>query len=392
MRTEKKKLSWEGADGNVTESKKGKVNGMYILKKIAKSSGTIALAIMLAWTGIQVPGMGNLNGDMNVMTAEAASTTDRLPLWCYMRNSSGVLYTYNNDNLTGQTGYIEPGDYCKILKIYSNGVVYVEYPTSHGKRQKYASADGFFVNVDFSNALGYAGQEFTVYKRSTGNSTMGTVFASDTLTILGNADGRTQVFYKLSDGSGFKCGWIPGEYSISDNNNNTKQITVFRQTDSRWKDKAYGKGPDGKTATLGTAGCGILSYVNAVYYMTGNMIEPSFLADWSVQNGYRINGVGTAYGLYKAFADNCGAKYGFRYIRSAANMKDIQGDLQNGKTAILGVKGHLIACVKYENGKYLILDSYPSSGRGTQSGYRWLTETQFTGKLKVSTIQVIGAR
>lgn len=290
-------------------------------------------------------------------------------------------------------------------------------------------------NVQLSHANGGNFQKFRVVKNSEGYYTVTSVGSGKLLDVAGagktagtnvwqySANGTAaQQWQAVSLGNGYytfisRCNglaldvnggvaafeqniqvWSPNGTDAqkwrlaADSNNNKKQITVFSQRDSRWKDKEYGKGPNGKKATLDSSGCGILSYVNAVYYMTGNMIDPSFLADWSVQNGYRINGVGTSGGLYRAFADRCGSDYGFRYIRSASNIGDIRSDLQNGRTAILGVEGHLIACVSYENGKYLILDSYASSGRGTQSGYRWLTAAEFTGKLKVYSIHVIGTR
>ena len=65
-------------------------------------------------------------------------------------------------------------------------------------------------------------------------------------------------------------------------NSQNKSVTVFSQKDKRWAGVSYGKGPGGKKADLSSAGCGVLSYVNAVYYMTGNFIEPSKLAEWSV--------------------------------------------------------------------------------------------------------------
>lgn len=171
-----------------------------------------------------------------------------------------------------------------------------------------------------------------------------------------------------------------------------KCITVFKQNDKRWKNISYGKGPEGNTANLGSSGCGIFAYVNAVYYMNGNIIDPVFLGNWSVKNGYRVNGQGTSDTLYKAFANYCGDDYNIKYIKSASRLSNIKSDLQNGNVAILHVKGHLIACVNYSNGKYLILDSYPSTNRETSNGYRWLTAEQFTGKLKISNIEVIGSR
>ena len=175
-------------------------------------------------------------------------------------------------------------------------------------------------------------------------------------------------------------------------NSQNKSVTVFSQKDKRWAGVSYGKGPGGKKADLSSAGCGVLSYVNAVYYMTGNFIEPSKLAEWSVDNGYRINGSGTSSGLYKAFADECGEDYGFKYSGSRSSVRDARSHLQNGGTTVIHVPGHLMALAAYDksSGKYLILDSYKSSGRGTkEKGYRWLKESEFKGKLKVSYVKLL---
>lgn len=180
--------------------------------------------------------------------------------------------------------------------------------------------------------------------------------------------------------------------NIADSNAQ-RSITVFSQTDSRWANVSYGRGPGGSRAVLSQAGCGILSYVNAVYYMTGNFIQPSELAAWSVNNGYRINGVGTSLGLYEAFANAYGESYGFKYSGSASSVSAARSHLQSGGTAIISVPDHLMALVAYSDGKYLVLDSYKSSNRGTyQTGYRWLTASEFTGRLAVSSIRLLSKR
>lgn len=188
--------------------------------------------------------------------------------------------------------------------------------------------------------------------------------------------------WKLEQASGSGTGMA--------NNDTQRSITVFSQTDSRWANVSYGLGPGGSGATLSSAGCGILSYVNAVYYMTGNFIQPSELAAWSVNNEYRINGVGTSMGLYKAYANAYGASYGFKYSGSVSRVSSARSHLQSGGAAIISVPNHLMALVAYSDGKYLILDSYKSSNRGTyQTGYRWLTESDFTGRLAVSDIRLL---
>ncbi len=92
--------------------------------------------------------------------------------------------------------------------------------------------------------------------------------------------------------------------------------------------------------------------------------------------------------MYSAFA----SEYGFKYIGSASSVAETTLHLQNGGAAIISVPGHLMALVDHDssNGKYLILDSYKSSNRGTYStGYRWLYASDFTGNLAVCDIRLL---
>ncbi len=157
--------------------------------------------------------------------------------------------------------------------------------------------------------------------------------------------------------------------------------TVYKQKDSRWASYPYGYSDAAKTkqATIGSAGCGLLAYTNAVYYLNGSFIEPTFLADYSVKNGHRVNGTGTSFSLYKAFATDYGSKYGFKYVTSTSGYSNLQSYLKKGNVAICSKPGHIMAIVDYDssNSKYLLLDSYPSSNRGTAStGYAWKTSSQ----------------
>ena len=181
--------------------------------------------------------------------------------------------------------------------------------------------------------------------------------------------------------------------TVNNSGNNQRTITVFSQTDSRWANVPYGRGSNGARTTVSESGCGVLSYVNAVYYMTGNFIQPSELAEWSVNHGYRVDGQGTSWGLYEAYANANGAAYGFKYSGSVRSVGAARAHLQGGGTAVISLPDHLIALVAYDNGKYLILDSFRSSNRGTYpTGYRGLTESQFTGRLAVSSVFLLSKR
>ena len=186
--------------------------------------------------------------------------------------------------------------------------------------------------------------------------------------------------------------------NIADLEVNAKEITVYSQTDSRWGSHPYGYSNSAGTqqATISSGGCGILAYVNAVYYLNGQFIEPVTLADWSVSHGYRVNGVGTSLGLYKAFADAYGSQYGIKYSGETSSYNTLRNHLNNGGVAVGSAPNHLMAIVDYDNssGKFLILDSYKSSNRHTYSnGYTWETESSInsTEKLKFSTFRLISS-
>lgn len=174
------------------------------------------LAAAITLSGVQIPAFGG-QGKVSVIVAEAASTTGCVPMWAYMKNGSGRLTTYTTNALNRSTGYIEPGDYCKILAFYSNGAVKVSYPTPSGYRTAYASMSGFMVSTNFSNNTKTLGTRLTAYRRSTGNSTIGTVFATDKVMVIGNANGRTQVVYPCA--GGYKLGWVAGNYSANGGSN-----------------------------------------------------------------------------------------------------------------------------------------------------------------------------
>ena len=153
-------------------------------------------------------------------------------------------------------------------------------------------------------------------------------------------------------------------------------IVVFSQRDPRWTDHEYGYYNAARTqkATIGTSGCGIMAYVNAVYYLTGRFIQPEMLADFSVANGHRVNGSGTAFTLYGGFAASHGAEYGFKYVGMTYSYDTLRDHLLSGGTAVGSAPGHLMAVADYDpsNSNFLILDSASSDQRHTaDTGYTW---------------------
>ena len=299
--------------------------------------------------------------------------------------SSSNTRVYSNTALTNGTGWIYGSDEVQVNAVYSR-YSKVTYPVAKGTRTGYISTSAILTKTTGVNYK--ANGRVTAYRRP-GGAVYGYIYANDTVLVLGTSGNYTQVKYPVS--GGYKYAFvttadctrlITGNKQISGG----KQITVFRQTDSAWKDVRYGYSDSSKrtVAYLGKgasgnvgSGCGVLALTNAVYYLNGTFIEPATIASYSVNNGYRVNGQGTAYGLYKSFADTYGYKYGISYVGYTTNWNTLRSHLQNGHVAICSKPGHIMALVDYNpsNGQFLMLDSVPSSNRGTAgSGYVWAGE------------------
>lgn len=194
----------------------------HIFRIIVRSAACMALAVAVVLTGIQIPDVAVQSREVS-MVAKAATAIGRVPLVTYTRYASSNLNTYTTSALTKKTGYICSYDKCTILKVYSNRAVQVRYPVKNGTRVAYASMSGFFLNDSFSTATIKLGVGKTAYRKSTGNATIGSVYANDQVTIIGTENGRTELIYPTL--YGYKLGWVSGTYSVSDNNENSGTIT-----------------------------------------------------------------------------------------------------------------------------------------------------------------------
>ncbi len=161
------------------------------------------------------------------------------------------------------------------------------------------------------------------------------------------------------------------------------------QTDEPWGSYLVGG------ATIARTGCGILSLVNAVGYLTGKRMDVIECAEWAYSvkgfNNYS-NNLGTyRLVLYPKVEAKYGAEYGFTvdcntedsgWWVSNANNSTLKNHLANGGVAIGMIPGHFIAMVDYDatTKKFHVLDSSPAAYRGTSSnrGDVWLSESHFT--------------
>lgn len=158
--------------------------------------------------------------------------------------------------------------------------------------------------------------------------------------------------------------------------------TSFSQYDRRWKSYEYGYRNVQKTkkGTLSSSGCGILALTNAVFYYNGNFVDPKSIADFSVDNGFRVDGQGTSMNLYSELSNSkLSNKYDFSASKpEAISLSKMKKWLGKGNVVIVSTytlpykTSHIMAIVRYdeENDRFLIVDSAPSDSRFSE-GTAW---------------------
>lgn len=165
----------------------------------------------------------------------------------------------------------------------------------------------------------------------------------------------------------------------------------YVQYDGEWADIYYGSGKRRRTETdnFCTAGCGVFAVVNAIYSTTGHFPSPYDLADYAVENYYRIEGSGTDSGFFEAAALGFGSKYGFTFKGTGESLDALKKRLAKGQTAIASVPGHYVTIVDYnpDKDRFLVLDPHYLPRRKTSAFGDWVRrETLEEGGLYISTL------
>ena len=118
---------------------------------------------------------------------------------------------------------------------------------------------------------------------------------------------------------------------------------------------SYGYG-----TSIASAGCGPTSMAMVLTYLTGDTIDPPMTADFSLKNGFRVEGNGTSWDYFPAIA----RKYNIECESSAPDASKVINDLSNGKVMILSMApgdftrgGHFIALRGItDNGQVIVAD------------------------------------
>jgi len=143
------------------------------------------------------------------------------------------------------------------------------------------------------------------------------------------------------------------------------EVKAFQQVE--YKGHAFNKktGNSIEKVDMGFNACSIFSLMNAVYYKTGNTLNPDDMASFATNGGYRpIGSQGVQGGFWRAYCEKEGEANGFYYRTSCSPSKAL-AYVREGDTVIWNIPTHYIAVVDYDasKNKYLILDSASDPSR-----------------------------
>lgn len=134
-----------------------------------------------------------------------------------------------------------------------------------------------------------------------------------------------------------------------------EDFPLFLQFDTRWGYLPYGSG-----GNVGSSGCGPTCLSMAVFYLTGNReCTPGAIAQYSLENGYYVDGIGTQWSLMTEYPK----LYGLNSFQLYWSENNIKTELDKGRVLICSARfgnftsgGHFVVIYGYDENGFKIND------------------------------------
>lgn len=146
-----------------------------------------------------------------------------------------------------------------------------------------------------------------------------------------------------------------------------KQPVDYKQYDTKWGSKIYSN-HNSKKQTMKSSACGPTAAADIVATLKDNSVTPWTLAQLYMQNGFRTNNSGTAWGAFKWTAE----KYGFSKFIQTSSLNTLKACLDAGGYVVCSMGpgywtsgGHFICAWKYDK-TYIYCNDPASSSRKKQ--------------------------
>ena len=126
------------------------------------------------------------------------------------------------------------------------------------------------------------------------------------------------------------------------------EVVYYSQLDKRWTGTSYGD------STIGRSGCGPTSMSIVISTLTGQAVDPPYMAGWAYQNGYYCPGSGSYHSLIPEAAEAHG-------LAAKGNLaaQELVDALEDGKLVVaIMAKGHFT-----KNGHFIVLRGVTREGK-----------------------------
>lgn len=150
------------------------------------------------------------------------------------------------------------------------------------------------------------------------------------------------------------------EFSQTANNylnkhSQNKQLSLYLQKDERWFDEFYGL--DRETDSFGLNGCAPTALAMVASYWEQREVLPTEILAWS-GNQFFLPRQGTAWGIFKKFAED----FGYHY-QTVSTIYAAQAEINQGRPVIVSVlpgtfttTGHFLVLSANQDGELLAYD------------------------------------
>lgn len=153
-----------------------------------------------------------------------------------------------------------------------------------------------------------------------------------------------------------------------------QEYPLFLQWDRRWGYKPYGE------SCIGLAGCGPTCLSMALFYLTGDAsCTPDKVAEYSMENGFYVEGTGTAWALMENVPF-----HKLKITKPSLSRTSIAGALDSGCVIICAVgsgdfttAGHFVVIYGYDEDGFMVNDPNCAA----RSRKRW-TYDEIAGQIK----------
>ena len=156
----------------------------------------------------------------------------------------------------------------------------------------------------------------------------------------------------------FLYGYLSSDGSITGGFTDEEQpedYPLFLQFDPRWGYMSYGT-----RGTVGSSGCGPACLSMAVFYLTGDRTcTPGAIAQYSLDNKYYVEGIGTSWSLLTDYP----AEFGLTSYQVQLREANLKAELDKGRYLICSVRegdftsaGHFIMIYGYDENGFKIND------------------------------------